>query len=119
MLLYAVATSCIEQSCKVQVVMCWRDTVLTCIDMVSYGMYYRSALKYTRLGQYILDKQTSIVVAADKYGIRLTGADLFGCEDYRKILYATFPLSRAELARVSDPSQQFFPHNFICLMHLT
>ncbi|DBA82158.1 TPA: hypothetical protein ACH3X1_007145 [Trebouxia sp. C0004] len=49
----------------------------------------------------------------DKYRVGLTGTDPFGCEDYRKILYATFPLSRTDLARLSNPAQRFFPHNSI------
>ncbi|DBA87530.1 TPA: hypothetical protein ACH3X1_004559 [Trebouxia sp. C0004] len=53
----------------------------------------------------------------DKYKVGLTGTDPFGCEDYRKILYATFPLSRTDLARLSNPAQRFFPHNSI--RHMT
>ncbi|DBA98329.1 TPA: hypothetical protein ACH3X1_001246 [Trebouxia sp. C0004] len=53
----------------------------------------------------------------DKYRVGLTGTDPFGCEDYRKILYATFPLSRTDLARLSNPAQRFFPHNSI--RHMT
>ena len=60
---------------------------------------------------------TVIVFAGDRYKHGHSETDAFGGEDYRRILYAIFPLTKAELARVNDPAQRVLPYNYI--RHMT